>query len=62
MDRASPGLLRALALPFLTTALTACRIEIAMPPGGKVETQSGTISCAASQTCIVDLLVRDAID
>jgi len=49
------GLLRALALPFLTTALTACRIEIAVPPGGKVETQSGSISCAASQTCIVEV-------
>ncbi len=47
--------LHALALPLLAAALTACRIEIAVPSGGVVETQSGAITCGAGQTCTVEV-------
>jgi hypothetical protein len=36
-------------------ALAACRIEITVPEGGRVTTDSGNFACAAESTCTVDV-------
>lgn len=36
-------------------SLFGCKIEISVPPGGKVQSDSGAILCAAGKTCVVDV-------
>lgn len=40
----------------LAALASACKVEIAVPPGGAVQTQSGAFSCRAGQTCAVDVV------
>jgi hypothetical protein len=35
--------------------LTACKVEVVVPEGGRVDTVSGAYSCEAGQTCSVDV-------
>ncbi len=44
------------SLLFLTLVLTGCKIKITVPAGGSVSTLSGTYSCAAGQTCEIDVV------
>ena len=36
-------------------ALTGCKIEVPVPTGGYVTTQSGTFTCQAAQTCVIEV-------
>lgn len=45
-----------LALLFLfCTTLAACKIKIIVPDGGEVTTESGTYTCAAGNTCTIEV-------
>jgi hypothetical protein len=37
-------------------ALTACKIDVVVGPGGRVVTQSGSFACEAGQVCTVDVV------
>lgn len=47
---------RCLLMLALAVMLIGCRVEIFVPEGGRVETQSGTLSCASGATCTVDVV------
>ncbi len=36
--------------------LPGCKVEIVVPEGGRVETQSGAHSCESGQTCLIDVI------
>ena len=43
-----------IALAFLF--LQGCKVEVAVPPGGRVETESGAYSCESGETCAIDVV------
>ncbi|MEP5765563.1 MAG: hypothetical protein ABJ308_13275 [Halieaceae bacterium] len=53
-----PNLLKFLTLS-LVVVLSACKIEVVVPEGGTVATESGSISCRAGDPCIVDASTTD---
>ena len=42
---------RSLAAILLPVVMAACRVEVFVPEGGRVETRSGSFSCASGETC-----------
>ena len=54
--RATPrGIVKLLALA-LVPALQACKVEVEVPKGGRVVTESGSFVCKASETCEIDVV------
>lgn len=49
-------LLKLHLLLITAIALTACKIQITVPQGGKVKTESGSFTCLANQTCTIDVV------
>lgn len=49
--------LRTSSILITCLALVACKIEITVPDGGRVVSESGTYECSAGQVCLID--VRD---
>ncbi len=45
-----------LAVSAAALALAGCKIEITVPEGGRVVTESGNIVCEAGETCTVDVV------
>ena len=43
-------------IPALSGLLTGCKLEVASPEGGSVESQSGSYVCAAGQPCSIDVV------
>ena len=39
-----------------TLALTGCKLEVRVPPGGSVMTADGSFSCAGGQTCVIEVV------
>ena len=35
--------------------ISGCRLEIEVPEGGKVVTQSGNFECLAGETCVIEV-------
>jgi CubicO group peptidase (beta-lactamase class C family) len=46
---------RSLSALALTTLCVACRVEIIVPPGGDVVSESGRYYCPAETTCLIDV-------
>lgn len=46
---------KSLVALFIAVAVTACRIEVLVPGGGAVATESGVLSCEAGSTCSVEV-------
>ena len=44
---------------FVICALAACKVEVVVPEGARVDTESGAYSCEASQTCLIDIADTD---
>ncbi len=49
-------LLRRVTAVILLSFLAGCKLQIIVPLGGQVITDSGTYSCAAGQTCEIDIV------
>lgn len=37
-------------------ALTGCKLEVRVPPGGSVMTADGSFNCNGGQTCVIDVV------
>lgn len=48
--------MRALLILLACTVIAACRIEIVVPEGGYVTSESGDYSCTAGRKCIMDVV------
>lgn len=46
---------RVLLLAGVLLSSTGCKVEIYVPPNGRVETESGVYSCDAGNTCIIEV-------
>lgn len=53
-DSAASRLLQLLALPVLLSVLAGCRLEVAVPEGGRVISDNGFV-CLAGETCEVSI-------
>tara|TARA_R110002110_G_scaffold330339_1_gene541592 strand:- start:6774 stop:7619 length:846 start_codon:yes stop_codon:yes gene_type:complete len=51
-----PTLLRLTVLALAVLALASCKVRVIVPQGGSVTTSSGAYSCAAGNTCDVDVV------
>lgn len=49
-------LVRTVTLLIAVLFLASCKIKIIVPSEGSVTTSSGAFSCAANQTCFIDVL------
>ncbi|MEP5764035.1 MAG: VCBS repeat-containing protein [Halieaceae bacterium] len=49
------GLLSRIFLTLSFVALCGCKIEVVVPPGGSVATESGSLFCAAGNNCAVEV-------
>jgi hypothetical protein len=41
---------------LVSFVLPGCKVEIAVPEGGRVETRSGALSCESGNTCLIDVV------
>ena len=51
--------MRYLTILCLFLSLTACKVIITVPEGGRVTTLSGSLACEAGETCVVDVTTTD---
>jgi len=47
--------IRTVMILLMSFFLAACKIEIFVPEGGRVESESGTYNCSSGETCYVDV-------
>lgn len=47
---------RSIALACIMAGLTACKIEIEVPRGGQVASESGSYACKVNSTCTIDVV------
>jgi len=47
---------RSVLLLTISIAITACKIEVSVPEGGRVDASSGNYICTVDQTCEIDVV------